>query len=253
MIAVRLAITPLGERSEYADRMLSVAIAVALHIGFAVSYALLNFSSPLGMPQAPAMIVELVPVPVAPVSQQDVALGPSQEAQPPPQTPRARQDQLEPSQKTEKMAIATVPVEPKPEARPETKPAEVRPPASLATAPPRAQSHTGPIPAAPSPGSNRANAVPASWINSLFSHLMRYRQYPSAAQAHHEEGVVTLSFTMDRKGHVLSRHIVRSSGYSALDEEAIMMITRAQPLPPFPPSMPEESRSFFAPIKFSLR
>jgi len=31
------------------------------------------------------------------------------------------------------------------------------------------------------------------------------------------------------------------------------MIERAQPLPAFPPNMPDATRSFSAPIKFSLR
>lgn len=87
----------------------------------------------------------------------------------------------------------------------------------------------------------------------LFSHLLRYRQYPSSAQSAHQEGVVTLSFTMDRNGRVLSRHIARSSGISALDAEALAMVERAQPLPAFPPSMPGSSRNFTAPIRFSLR
>jgi len=62
-----------------------------------------------------------------------------------------------------------------------------------------------------------------------------------------------VSFTMDRNGHVLSRHLVRSSGYAALDAEALAMIERAQPLPAFPPQMAAASRSFTAPIKFTLR
>ena len=106
---------------------------------------------------------------------------------------------------------------------------------------------------APAPGSNSSSAVPPSWISLLFSHLLRYRQYPNSAQSSHQEGVVMLSFTMDRNGHVLSRHIARSSGVAALDTEALAMIERAQPLPAFPPSMPEASRSFTAPIKFTLR
>jgi protein TonB len=64
---------------------------------------------------------------------------------------------------------------------------------------------------------------------------------------------VTLNFTMDRNGRVLSRHVVHSSGYAALDAEALAMVERAQPLPAFPPNMPESARSFTAPIKFSLR
>src|SRR4029077_20315002 len=115
-------------------------------------------------------------------------------------------------------------------------------PAPRTTAAPRSPVNTGSIAAAP-----------ASWINQLFSHLLRYRQYPRSASSSHQEGVVLLSFTMDRNGRVLSRHIARSSGVAALDAEALSMIERAQPLPPFLPYMGEGARSFTAPIKFSLR
>jgi protein TonB len=254
MIAVRLAIFPHDERSEFAARMRAVAIALALHFGFVASYALLNFFMPEGMPQGSVAIIELVPVPVSPASQQDVAFGPHmREATPPAQASQARQDVSESLQKAENVIVSESLAELKPETKPELRPANVKPPAPLTTAPPRSQSSNGPVPAAPSSGSSHASVVPASWVNLLFSHLMRYRQYPNAAQARHEEGVVMLGFTMDRRGHVLARHVARGSGYPALDGEALAMLARAEPLPPFPPSMPEAVRSFTAPIKFALR
>jgi protein TonB len=48
--------------------------------------------------------------------------------------------------------------------------------------------------------------LPSSWINLLPSHLLRYRRYPSEAQARGEQGVVLVSFNVDRDGHVLPRH-----------------------------------------------
>jgi protein TonB len=254
MIAVRLAIFPHDERSEFAARMLAMALALALHLGLVASYALLNIFVSKDMPQGVVAIIELVPVPVEPASQQDVAFGPHmQAAAPPVLTSQARQELLEPLQKTDTALAATALAEPKPEKRaPASRPADFKPPAPFTTAPPRSQSSSGPVPAAPSSGSSHASVVPASWVNLLFSHLMRYRQYPNAAQERHEEGVVTLGFTMDRRGHVLARHVARGSGYPALDGEALAMLARAEPLPPFPPGMPEAARSFTAPIKFSL-
>ena len=40
---------------------------------------------------------------------------------------------------------------------------------------------------------------------------------------------------------------------SALDQEARAMLQRAQPLPRFPAEMAGDSRSFSAPIRFSLQ
>jgi periplasmic protein TonB len=67
------------------------------------------------------------------------------------------------------------------------------------------------------------------------------------------EGVVTLNFRVNRNGHVLAREIVRSSGHPELDKEVFSMIERAQPLPPFPPSMPQDQLNLTVPIRFSLR
>jgi periplasmic protein TonB len=65
--------------------------------------------------------------------------------------------------------------------------------------------------------------------------------------------VVLLSFSLDRDGHVLARRIAKSSGYTELDNEVMAMLTRAEPLPPFPASMPEGRLDLTVPIRFSLR
>jgi protein TonB len=62
-----------------------------------------------------------------------------------------------------------------------------------------------------------------------------------------------LSFSVDRNGRVLAHEIVRSSGHPELDKEVVSMIERAQPLPPFPPSMPQAKLDLTVPIRFSLR
>ncbi|HXQ82868.1 MAG TPA: energy transducer TonB [Xanthobacteraceae bacterium] len=98
-----------------------------------------------------------------------------------------------------------------------------------------------------------APRVEASWQTGLVKHLQQYKRYPSEAQSRGEEGVVLLSFSVDRDGHVLERHVLHSSGYPALDEEVMSMIQRAEPLPPFPPSMPEPKLDLTVPIRFSLR
>ncbi len=98
-----------------------------------------------------------------------------------------------------------------------------------------------------------APRVEPSWQTGLVRHLQQFKRYPSEAQSHGEQGVVLLGFSVDRTGHVLARHIVRSSGHPDLDDEVMAMIERAQPLPPFPPSMPEQKLDLTVPIRFSLR
>ncbi len=81
----------------------------------------------------------------------------------------------------------------------------------------------------------------------------RVHNYPSEAQSRSEEGIVLLSFSLDRTGHVLAHRIARSSGFADLDNEVMAMILRAEPLPAFPPSMPQPQLDLTVPIRFSLR
>ena len=65
--------------------------------------------------------------------------------------------------------------------------------------------------------------------------------------------MVTLRFTLNRNGGVTARGIARSSGYPALDQEALAMVGRASPFPPFPRTMPQATVNLTVPVRFSLR
>ena len=97
-----------------------------------------------------------------------------------------------------------------------------------------------------------AQQIASAWENSVVKHLQRYKRYPSEALSRSEEGIVLLSFSIDRSGHVLARHIARSSGHTDLDEEEMDMIKRAEPLPAFPASMPQAQLDLTVPIRFSV-
>jgi protein TonB len=110
-----------------------------------------------------------------------------------------------------------------------------------------------PSPAVPARVKGGAPRIAPSWQTELVRRLEQYKRYPGDAQSRGVEGVVMLSFSVDRNGRVLAHEIVRSSGHPELDKEVVSMIERAQPLPPFPPSMPQEKLDLTVPIRFSLR
>jgi len=116
-----------------------------------------------------------------------------------------------------------------------------------------AEEYKPPAPAVPAHIKGGAPRVEPSWQTALVRHLQRYKRYPSGAQSRSEQGEVELSFTVDRNGHVLEYEITHSSGYRELDNEVMLMIQRAQPLPPFPASMPQARLGLTVPIRFSLR
>jgi len=140
-------------------------------------------------------------------------------------------------------AVADVP-KPQPQTADDAVLPEEKPPDKVV--PPTPETRTTQVVAATAP------RVDSSWQTLLLKHLQRFKNYPSSAREHKAEGEALLAFTMDRNGHVLSRRIVRSSGHSDLDAEALAMVERAQPLPAFPVSMTEAQLDLTVPIFFAL-
>ena len=251
---------------EFRRWSLAAAIVCAAHVGLMAGYLYLPEAEPEGSAVSPAVIVELAPLPVAPASPDDLAPGPDMvEAQPTPKPPEQTEPEIvEPMPKIEAPAEVTLPLplpkaaEKKPEEDPDTQKAETKPvqqqtPAPRTTAAPRSENSTAAAPAAPSPGSAASRAAIASWRDLVLARLQQNKRYPASAEARHEQGVATLSFSVDRNGRVLARSITRSSGVAALDEEVMTMVMRAQPLPAFPPAMTQHSINLVVPIRFSLR
>jgi periplasmic protein TonB len=123
---------------------------------------------------------------------------------------------------------------------------DVKPPEKIENSPP-------PAPVTAQQVKGGAPHVEPSWQSSLVRQLQRIKRYPAGSQARNEQGVVLLSFSLDRAGHVLAHSIAKSSGFVDLDNEVMAMILRAEPLPPFPASMPQPRLDLTVPIRFSLR
>jgi protein TonB len=104
---------------------------------------------------------------------------------------------------------------------------------------------TAPSPPAPVP------SPAVSWQQSLVAHLARFQRYP--ADARDVEGVVSVAFSIDRQGKVVSSRIVMSSGSPLLDAEALDLIKRADPFPPPPAEISDNQLSFLVPIRFTAR
>jgi len=51
-------------------------------------------------------------------------------------------------------------------------------------------------------------------------------------------------YPQEARGHVLSSHIVTTSGFPAFDEEILALVQRAQPFPVPPPEVPDDEIKF---------
>ena len=90
--------------------------------------------------------------------------------------------------------------------------------------------------------------VIARWQQAVVARLARFQRYPAHAKG--ATGVVNLNFSIDRQGHVLNSQIIKSSGSSVLDAEALSLLTRAAPLPPPPAAVHDTDLTFVLPIRF---
>ena len=73
------------------------------------------------------------------------------------------------------------------------------------------------------------------------------------AQQRREQGVAYLRFTLNRAGMVLRFALERGSGHELLDQEALALIQRAQPLPAPPSEIGRETLELVVPLRFHLR
>ena len=80
------------------------------------------------------------------------------------------------------------------------------------------------------------------------AHLNRNKRYPAGAARRSVE--VSVAFSLDRLGHVVSASVKHSSGDKAFDDAALMMMKRADPVPTPPPALADEGLSFDVPVIF---
>lgn len=279
---------------------------VALH-GAALAAGLFGWQSlaPMRLPAA-AVMIELLPIPVAPPAPQTQAVAapvqplsiPEPEAASlpaphfdlpipaidplPPAFPEAEAVLPPPPKDIPKIApIAAAPNEkaaeksvdkpkdkpkepakqkqkpkPAPTPEPEAAPAPVAQPAarSAQTAAVTAAPVTSAaVAAAPSAADvARIAEAKANWEELLQAHLRKRLRYPKSAQRRNQQGASFVFIRMNRDGMVQGYRLARSSGVAALDEEAMALIARAQPLPALPDDMPGAAIRFTVPITFQL-
>ena len=66
------------------------------------------------------------------------------------------------------------------------------------------------------------------------------------------KGSPIITFTLDRKGNLLAVSLVESSGTASLDNEALDLAYRAQPLPVPPKTIQDYELTLKLPINFSM-
>lgn len=115
------------------------------------------------------------------------------------------------------------------------------------TAPPTTQKP--PPPQNPPP--DQQQEVQASYEQAANMILEANKRYPRQALLDGTEGDVTLTFTLNAQGTVLTYTIDKSSGWPVLDNEVVRLIHSVR-FPPFPPGDNEQRKTLSVVLDFHL-
>jgi len=230
----------LPERHGVSRWMLAGVTIVAAHAAVIGTVAFWYARQPVEPTMLPAIAVTLAPVEASSptIQDQDIAVGPTmQQAEATPteerkveQKPLEQVVQPPPPQQAE----VTLPQQEQKFEKPEPMP--VMPAPETRALPKNAR--LGEFTEA---GSNAYDSL-------VIGHLERFKRYPSAG---HTSGSVKVLFALNRAGEVISSDVSKSSGNSALDHEALDIVRRASPFPPFPAAKPGAQASYIWQINFT--
>jgi protein TonB len=264
----------LESRRVFIARWLGAAILiVAAHIGCTALAVMRWHEHEVADAAGGAMLVDMVPVPPVPVDSPDVAHGPNVEEAMLAPLPTLESKDVPIAEEQPKLEPAPLAPEPEVALPIETPPEPDKPKqedvkeavkekvetqesaAPLTMAPPKVEPTEEPARVAPAAGqsSERVKRLEASWQKALVSHLNRFKRYPGAARARGSQGSVLVEFTIDRSGNVVASRVLRHSGSSFLDEEAISVLQRASPLPSPPAEITGELFPLTLPIQFRIK
>ncbi len=92
-----------------------------------------------------------------------------------------------------------------------------------------------------------------SYYGTFAKTLSRLLEYPVRSKLLGEEGSVLVRVLVNRAGKVVSVDVEKSSGFTALDDEALAVVWRAQPFPPPPRVIPGNPVTLIVPIEFHVQ
>lgn len=95
-------------------------------------------------------------------------------------------------------------------------------------------------------------AAEQNYLAKIQARLAKFKRYPRSARKENITGTVLVEFVLTGDGRIERPSIVRSSGDSRLDQEALDVLLRASPFPRIPKKLRKDSFALTLPVEFSL-
>lgn len=233
---------PWERSSRYSDQPMSAGTRI-FGLGGTLAIILLILCGALftwrsyAVSQAPATlsVFDVAPLAAAPDPVREVPPGPEKVQKEKRQSDPDRQ-KIEPP-KVEVPSLASLPVS---VAKPTPAPG---PPVKEMTAP-----ESKPAPPAPQVSTGKP-----TWEGLVLGALNKAKRYPRDAHFARQQGVPYIRFVMNREGKVLSVRLERGSGVRSLDQEALTLPKRAEPLPKPPEDVKGDTIELVVPVEFFMR
>ena len=97
--------------------------------------------------------------------------------------------------------------------------------------------------------------IKTDYLARLAVWLDRHKRYPREARRRGQEGEITVRFSINDEGNLLSYELIEPSSYVALNNAVVKMLTSASPMPAVPPELRGGQTSFeySIPVVFKLK
>ena len=93
----------------------------------------------------------------------------------------------------------------------------------------------------------------SAYYGTLNTFLKKEKNYPRVAKRLKLEGTVWIEFTLNKKGEILKVYVLKSSGYSVLDEDALAWVQKMKKLPSPPSDLKWKKRAVRIPFNYTFQ
>ena len=91
------------------------------------------------------------------------------------------------------------------------------------------------------------------YTDQIAQKIYRNKIYPRISRKRHEQGIVKIEVTIDKKGNVIKTSLTKSSGFKRLDTAALKSVAKSSPFPPFLDTMNSSTYTIIIPISYSMQ